>query len=307
MANLNCSACEDIRQTSPEFVVNGLTDDICTSLANDTGLNPGDDHNDCTDLHNLNDCLVGNMETEVDAYDVCDWKEFMKNFIPNLWSTLKAMICAICGLWTNLHDIASKVDSICPSIDNMLALIRGNLPKFHDGYFTDNFKNNITVSIFPSGGPYTPSKDMFVPTFCADILDGSGCNDDKNLGRYTLYEYYKDNIHPYGAGVRVDNAISVGTVIGIIPRSAVPEEDMSTARWKELLANRHIWEWFLLNDDTLFYVTTIGYVVIDGVALNSEYAVYGENNMCILAGPYIGASRTGGVGSIGAKVYSYDA
>lgn len=119
MAELNCSACEDIRQTSPEFIVNGLTDDICTSLANDTGLNPSNDHNDCTDLHNLNDCLVGNMATEVDAYDVCDWKEFMKNFIPNLWTTLKAMICALCGIWTNIHNIWSKIAEILNSIANI--------------------------------------------------------------------------------------------------------------------------------------------------------------------------------------------
>ena len=112
MADMNCSACEDIRQTSPEFVVNGLTDDICTSLSNDTGLNPSDDHNDCTDLHNLNDCLVGNEATEVDAYDVCDWKPFMKQFIPNLWTVLKAIICAICGIWTNIHNIWEEIAKI---------------------------------------------------------------------------------------------------------------------------------------------------------------------------------------------------
>lgn len=112
MADMNCSACEDIRQTSPEFIVNGLTDDICTSIQNDTGLNPNDDHNDCTDLHNLNDCLVGNEATEVEAYDVCDWKTFMKQFIPNLWTVLKAMICAICGIWTNIHKIWEEIAKI---------------------------------------------------------------------------------------------------------------------------------------------------------------------------------------------------
>lgn len=303
MANMNCSACEDVRQASPEIIVNGLTDDICTSLANNTGLNPGDSNDDCTDLHNLNDCLVGNMAAEVDSYDVCDWKTFMKKFIPNVWTTLKAIICAICGLWSRI----SQIDSMCQSLDNILAIIRGNLPKFHDGYFTDNFLNNITVSIAPAGGPYTPIKKEFVPTFCADILEGSGCDANKKLGRYTLHEYYRPNIYPYAAGVRVDNAIAAGTVIGIVPRSAVPEEDMSLDRWKELLANRHIWEWFVIGGDTLFYVTTIGYVRLNGVELNPEYAVYGENNMCIVAGPYVGNTRTGALGSIGTKIFSYDA
>lgn len=112
MAEVNCNACEEIRQTSPEFIVNGLTDDICTSLQNDTGLNPADDHNDCDDLHNLNDCLVGNYATEVEAYDVCDWKEFMRNFIPNVWTTFKGIICSICGMWTMLHKHECEISTI---------------------------------------------------------------------------------------------------------------------------------------------------------------------------------------------------
>lgn len=110
MAEVNCSACQEIRETSPEFIVNGLTDDICTSLQNDTGLNPADDHNDCEDLNNLNDCLVGNYATEVEAYDVCDWKEFMRNFIPNLWTTIKGVICSICGIWKAVHRLECLVD-----------------------------------------------------------------------------------------------------------------------------------------------------------------------------------------------------
>lgn len=112
MANISCSSCEDIRQTDPNLIVNGFTDTECASLKNDTGLVPSSGHNDCTDLNNLNDCLVGNMETEVDAYDVCDWKTFMKKFIPNVWTTIKAVICAICGLWTNIHNILSMIEKL---------------------------------------------------------------------------------------------------------------------------------------------------------------------------------------------------
>lgn len=108
MANFSCSACEDLRDTSANFVVNGITDTECTSLQNNTGLNPSSGHDDCTDLNNINDCLVGNMAEEVEAYDVCDWKTFMKKFIPNVWTTLKAIICAICGLW----QIAQRIDCI---------------------------------------------------------------------------------------------------------------------------------------------------------------------------------------------------
>lgn len=93
---------------------------MCSSLANDTGLSPSSGHNDCTDLNNLNDCLVGNMETEVDAYDVCDWKTFMKKFIPNVWTTLKGIICAICGIWTNIHNLWSRIENFMCYINYIL-------------------------------------------------------------------------------------------------------------------------------------------------------------------------------------------
>lgn len=105
MAELNCEACAEIRDQIPELAVNGFDETMCTSLKNDTGLKPSVGHNDCTDLDLMNDCLVGNMETELDAYDVCDWKDFMKDFINNVWTTLKGIICTICGIWTNIHNL----------------------------------------------------------------------------------------------------------------------------------------------------------------------------------------------------------
>lgn len=108
MANTNCSACDELRQIDPNLIVNGFGDTECASLQNNTGLSPSSGNDDCEDLNNLNDCLVGNMATEVDAYDVCDWKTFIKKFIPNVWTTLKGIICAICGLWK----LAQRIDCV---------------------------------------------------------------------------------------------------------------------------------------------------------------------------------------------------
>lgn len=119
MANINCSACEDIRSEVPQLLVNGFDDTMCASLKNDTGLKASSGHNDCTDLNNLNDCLIGNQEQEVDLYEVCDWKTFMKKFIPNLWTTIKAIICAVCGLWTNVHKILSDIDKLWCWVENL--------------------------------------------------------------------------------------------------------------------------------------------------------------------------------------------
>lgn len=112
MAEVHCEACEDIRQNIPEFVANGFTDEMCASLQNDTGLKASVGHNDCTDLNNLNDCLIGNMATELERFDVCEWKEFMEQYATNDWNTNKAMICAICGMWTNIHDIWTEINRI---------------------------------------------------------------------------------------------------------------------------------------------------------------------------------------------------
>lgn len=102
---LNCSACEDLRQSAPNFVINGLDEAECASLQNNTGLNPSSGNDDCTDLNNLNDCLIGNMANEVNSFNNCDWKKFMREFTSNLWTTLKAIICAICGIWKQFDEI----------------------------------------------------------------------------------------------------------------------------------------------------------------------------------------------------------
>lgn len=112
MATPDCNACEELREHAPDFVFNGITTEICTSLQNDTGLNPKATtlHTDCEDLDTANDCMVGRMDKEVDSYDVCDWKKFMHAFIPNVWIVIKGIICAICGLWKTVHKHECEID-----------------------------------------------------------------------------------------------------------------------------------------------------------------------------------------------------
>ena len=127
MADLNCTACEEIKQEVPSLVTNGLSSAMCASLQNDTGLKASSGNDDCEDLNNLNDCLVGNMETEIDRYDVCEWKPFTKKLIDNGWTTLKAMICAICGIWTNIHDLWTTIRSLCLKKSGNKIILYSNL------------------------------------------------------------------------------------------------------------------------------------------------------------------------------------
>ena len=114
MSEINCNACETLKVTSPNFVQNGITNTECTSLAADTGLNPSlnPKHNDAEDLHVMNDCLIGRQAGDLEKYDVCDWQDFMERFIPNLYETLKGIICAIGGIWTYIHILLSRMSSL---------------------------------------------------------------------------------------------------------------------------------------------------------------------------------------------------
>lgn len=126
MANptFDCESCEALRQDAPSLICNGFDDTMCSSLMNDTGLNPSSGNDDCTDLNHLNDCLVGNEETELEMYEVCDWKSFMKQFIPNLWTTLKAIICSICGIWTNIHNMWNKINELIDDSNRIDCVIK---------------------------------------------------------------------------------------------------------------------------------------------------------------------------------------
>lgn len=105
MSERSCTACQELREAAPEFVTNGVTEKVCESLADDKGFDADNGHDDSTDLHLANDCLIGRMEDELRAYGICDWKEFMERYIPNEYEANKGIICALGGLWNTLHSL----------------------------------------------------------------------------------------------------------------------------------------------------------------------------------------------------------
>lgn len=187
MAEVNCAACEALKDTSPEFVVNGFTEEMCASFANNTGLDPTDDHNDCTDLNNMNDCLIGNMETEVEKYDVCDWREFMKDFINNLWTVLKAMICAICGLWTHLLCLRKSLTKLV----NKLAATTGGTAFVR--YYRDLGTGSDVPFWTEVEGGFSATLDIYMD--CDGLSSGSKPADRDYaviISNCTNYGYFKD-------------------------------------------------------------------------------------------------------------------
>lgn len=111
---IDCNACDNLCEIAPDFVQNGVTEEICTSLKNDTGLNPKLTvlHTNCEDFEDMTDCLIGRMDEDIDLYEVCDWQTYMHRFVGNLYSYLKAMVCWLCGLSAKIKSVTQRIDCI---------------------------------------------------------------------------------------------------------------------------------------------------------------------------------------------------
>lgn len=186
MSDINCSACSELKQYAPDFAANGVTEAVCDSLHEDTGFNPDSGHNNEEDLHNANDCLIGNLVDTVEAYEVCDWKDFMKNFGSNLYETLKAIICGIGGMW-------ARVDALCEQSESYLKMMNGNLASLHAPVIS----NKITC---PTEGGVT-----YTPSFQYRIDQATACTGTtRTVVTWTWY------VH---AGTTVTSALAVGDTI----------------------------------------------------------------------------------------------
>lgn len=108
-----CDACYELEEGASNFIENGVTTSIANRLKNDKGFSSDSGvDTDCEALNLANDCLIGGMEDELENYDVCDIKTWLKESWANLHGVLKAMIMAICGLWTKVHCILSGLNTL---------------------------------------------------------------------------------------------------------------------------------------------------------------------------------------------------
>jgi len=208
MANVNCSSCEEIRQTAPSLIVNGIDDTMCSSLSNDTGLTPSSGHNDCTDLNNLNDCLVGNQEAEVDLYEVCDWKKFMKQFIPNLWTTLKAIICAICGIWTNIHNLwklANRIDCIVDYMMNGASFKFGEMSSDASSYIVAG--KGVSFANVGSSGTSADVSLVYIAGGLARISGSLLLYTSNFTDAKSVYNYDDEGVNPTKSSSRKGNSL----------------------------------------------------------------------------------------------------
>lgn len=293
MSTINCDSCANLREYAPEFVQNGVTSRVSTSLKNNTGFNPSLSvlHKNCEDLNDANDCLIGRLPQALAGYDVCEWKEFMGALLPNQYEMLKALIASDCGQWDTL-------EPLCESIDNILGLIQGDKATTHAGLWLETFYDKLEITFNTASGPVVKDPHIYKPSLDADILKGAGCDTSKRLGRWQPSTHWTETPYPYTNTVSLTEAVSVGEVLGTVPRSAVPSSDMSISMWKRICRNGGTWPWYILNRDTVWYIQLRGYTVIDGVPINTDLEQYGEDTLVFLAHSFIGPSRTGGCTAI---------
>lgn len=172
-----CTACETLRTQSSDFIHKGVTDDMCAHLKANQGLN-NKGNNNCTDMHTLNDCLLGGLLETIDAYEVCEVKDVVKDLTSNLINLMDVMICSDCGQWEQINSIWAEIQKLwaaiyalqnrCTNLENQSAKLTDALSKIltnlknsgawnqtggtiFEGKFNDN-RNIATGNINVFGG-----------------------------------------------------------------------------------------------------------------------------------------------------------
>lgn len=113
-----CKTCEDLQQHSPDFVANGVTDEMCANLEANQGLmNKG--RNNCTDLHNANDCLIGGIAEKATSYNPCDPNKMIEDLAKNTMHVIDMLICSDCGQWNEIKKIWDEIQKIWDAIEEL--------------------------------------------------------------------------------------------------------------------------------------------------------------------------------------------
>lgn len=140
----SCSKVPDIDRETPldtikngddNFCFNEVNDEICKNLQDDKGIHPynGKNNNDCTDLHALNQYLMGDLWNRLKTLDFCDigaLKCWLYELVSNSQNLFKGLICAICGIWKKIHELEKSIEDLWKKMakveDTLDALISQN-------------------------------------------------------------------------------------------------------------------------------------------------------------------------------------
>lgn len=117
---MNYTACEELCSSAPEFSQSGVTEAVEASLKNNTGFNPSLSvlKTNEEDMETALDCLIGRLPLEMESYENCDWKGFLKDTLERLYTFLQANNASVAGAW-------EKSDCDCEAIGERLTALEG--------------------------------------------------------------------------------------------------------------------------------------------------------------------------------------
>lgn len=285
MSKVNCDSCANLREYAPEFVQNGVTDNVAASLKNNTGLNPTLTvlHRDCQDLNDINDCLIGRAKDELPAYDVCDWKDFEGKLLSNLYESEKAQIASICGLW-------DRTDRLCTGIDSLFSIVGGSGATKHPVVPIEAGLTKWQPYWNPGSTPIDPLNARWVLE--ADILTGAGCDVSRRYARYRFSCAPAEGNYPYVFGYVWDN-IQKGDVLAVFRKEDIVPTYMPESLWESIAKGGGGNQLCTVNRDTILRVAAWGYVRVNGVEFNPQLRDYGEGNLVLMVSDLIGPSTSG--------------
>lgn len=122
MSDNLCSSCAELKKTAPNFMLNGIGEEECQSLMKNTGLNPNLPvlKDNCEDMHDVVDCLIGQFGDELVAYDLCDLKDYLAKLMANLYNVHKMFVCDSCGLWDAINNVNNQINIQREAIQKIL-------------------------------------------------------------------------------------------------------------------------------------------------------------------------------------------
>lgn len=224
--NYDATACADLCEIAPEFAESGVTDTICESLRNNTGLNPTAPvlSDNMTDLPIAIDCLIGRLDDEVDCYETCDWKAFMHNMIPRFYTMMKAFVCAETGLW-------DKAVASCEQIQMQQEI---------GVEIVNQVISNDVGAKFESAGtePFDFGIKLLINELTAESCDGL-------TDTFGLYGFY------ISSGWQVNAALSVGDKIASWTKAELVPDYMSEAFWDKFLVSGYSNTFCFVNNQQL--------------------------------------------------------
>lgn len=216
--DIECTICDDLIETAPDLATEGeITETMCNSLKNDTGLNPtlNPVHRDCEDLELMNDCLIGRPDADLEKYDSCEWRKFMHKYIPNLHTMFNAFNCAICGIWSNIHSLwtqlnaaVNRIEDLEDRVDDLCQLLSQQMNQNMDTYGILTGTGWGDVTAFTGGEINTISGSPALLHPATDYWDGVGFWYKKSQfrncdGEVKTYEWFQPYLREYSYNTQV--------------------------------------------------------------------------------------------------------